>query len=65
MWKLTIIRKYKKAFLDGDTLDMEAVFEYESVFIEDLVSLVERTQKQGVNGTYEYSIVYVKKGEQE
>lgn len=65
MWKLTITRKYKMIFLAGDTFDMEAVFEYESEFIDDLVSIVEITQKHGVNGTYEYSIVYVEEGEQE
>lgn len=58
MWKLTIIRKYKKTFLDGDTFDTEAVFEYESEFIDVLVSLVGITQKHGANGTYEYNIVW-------
>ena len=65
MWKLTITRKYKKTFLDGDTLDMEAVFEYEDYCIENLVNIVEQTNNFGTDGTYEYSIVYVEEGEQE
>lgn len=58
MWKLTITRKYIKTYSDGTVYDMEAVFEYESDCIENLVDIVERTNAFSTNGIYEYKIVW-------
>lgn len=64
MWRLTIKRKYKKTWMDGETFDMESEFVYESNNIENLVFIVESTKTTGV-GTFEYNFVHVKEGEQE
>lgn len=58
MWKLTITRKYRKTYSDGTVYDTEAVFEYESDYMEHLVDIIERTNDIATNGTYEYKIVW-------
>ena len=64
MWKLTITRRYKKIFKDGDSINLEAEFEYQSEYLEELTTIIRETNELGV-GEYAYTIERIEEGEQE
>jgi hypothetical protein len=62
MWKLKVVRKYMYKLGDGE-IEREAEFEFEFADIDEAVVMIEAIRSNGVNGSYEFSLIY-EEGEQ-